>query len=102
MNLNLEFDSAADASTAMRKLLRNRPDVVISDIQMPGTDGIEFCRALRGTPGLKQTHFILMSSRWTDERRQAAQQLGVSSCLQKPVSADALAQLVTKLLEQSR
>src|SRR5699024_5465558 len=95
MNLNLDFDSAPDARTAMRMILKNPPDLIISDIQMPGMDGLEFCRAMRGTPGLSRTRFLLMSSRWTDERRRDAQRLGVDGCLQKPIAAEQLAELVT-------
>lgn len=101
MNLNLDFDSASDARTAMRMILKNPPSLIISDIQMPGMDGIEFCRALRSTHGLSRTRFLLMSSRWTDERRRDAQRLGVDGCLQKPISAEQLAQLVTRLLGPS-
>jgi len=46
-----EVAVAASADQAMPEIRKNRPDVVILDIKMPGTDGIEFMRRLKEEEG---------------------------------------------------
>ena len=54
----------ADAQAAMREAEIHRPDVVLMDVRMPGTDGIEACRRLREE--LPETRVVMLTS-YSDE-----------------------------------
>ena len=54
--------SAYDGLEALDIARRERPDLVISDVMMPGMDGLELCRAIRSDPELADTRVVLMSA----------------------------------------
>ena len=56
---------AGDADAALREADVHRPDVVLMDVRMPGTDGIQACRALRES--LPDTRVVMLTS-YTDEQ----------------------------------
>jgi signal transduction histidine kinase/ActR/RegA family two-component response regulator len=83
---------AKDAAEALTAVPSHRPDVVISDIGMPGMDGIELCRKLRASsPRLP----IVLMSGWASEVDPArAREAGAGALLAKPFAM----QQVTELL----
>ena len=56
---------AGDAEAALREADVHRPDVVLMDVRMPGTDGIQACRTLR--EALPDTRVVMLTS-YTDEQ----------------------------------
>ncbi len=81
MSKELEVDTVCSAAEAMAALSRKRYDVIVSDYQMPGTDGIQFLKSLRaardGTP------FILFTGKGREEVVIEALNSGADSYLQK-------------------
>lgn len=75
---------AADAATALTLALRHHPDLVLTDQNMPGTDGIGLVRDLRGQTGLESTRILLMTGRTDDAIRLAALKAGANDFLGKP------------------
>jgi two-component system chemotaxis response regulator CheY len=94
MGRGAEFIAESDGIAALRTVLRERPDVVITDIEMPNMSGLELCEAIRSAPGLSDVQLVLISSKWTEARRRAARRLGVRLCLEKPIDPAALAQVL--------
>jgi diguanylate cyclase (GGDEF)-like protein len=84
-------ESAADGAAAIELARDTRPDLVISDVCMPKTDGFELASTLR-TAGSKDdyTPIILVSGRDNVERRVTGLDLGADDYLAKPVDADEL------------
>lgn len=95
---NFQFLEAPDGTTAMRYALKERPIVIISDVEMPGVSGIDLCRLVRSAPGLKHTRLILISSKWTTARRSEVESIGVDGMLPKPIDPDVLKQMVMSLV----
>ncbi len=58
------YDTAicSDGESAIEFLNTNSPDLILLDIVMPGIDGYEFCRVMKGNPKLKDTPIIFLSS----------------------------------------
>ncbi len=67
--------------------LRERPDVVISDVMMPGLDGFQLIAALRGRDETRTVPVILLSARAGEEARVDGLQAGADDYLVKPFSA---------------
>jgi chemosensory pili system protein ChpA (sensor histidine kinase/response regulator) len=96
MGAGFEFLEASDGRDALRIAMRERPALVISDVEMPRLSGLELCRTIRTAPGLAHTKVVLISSKWTTERQEEAKRLRVDAWLQKPVDSMGLARLVAK------
>jgi CheY-like chemotaxis protein len=68
---------ALDGNAALELAFRVQPDVVVSDILMPGIDGFALCRALRRDVALRDTPVILLS--WKEDLLQRVRELGASA-----------------------
>ncbi len=74
--------------------LRTKPvDVVVSDLRMPGVDGIELLEWLHDAQ--PETRFILLTGYGNDEVERKVRELGAFDYLNKPISPDTLAAVVT-------
>jgi signal transduction histidine kinase len=82
--------SAEDATAALALLESTGPDLIISDVNMPGMDGFEFCRQVRSQSELSQIPFLFLSARAqrTDIRRGMG--LGADDYLTKPFETEEL------------
>ena len=84
-----EFPAAAEAFQSLRGAPSN---LVISDFNMPGMDGLEFLRAIRADAATKSTAFILLTGRADKDLVQRAAQFGANNYLVKPFTVAALKQ----------
>lgn len=75
-------DNAIDALIAVGAI---KPDLVIMDIVMPGLDGIEACRRIKGNPETRDIPIFLASAMMTPELARAARLAGARRALAKPV-----------------
>ncbi len=57
-----EVQEANSATAAIAALQREKPDVIVSDLDMPGVDGFEFCHRVRMDPDNAQVHFVILSA----------------------------------------
>ena len=81
---------ASDGSQALELTRRLRPDVVVSDVMMPGLDGFALLRALRSEQATAEIPVILLSARAGEEARVEGAQAGANDYLAKPFSAQEL------------
>jgi len=72
-----EVFEALDGKTALDTAFRVQPELVVSDILMPGMDGFALCRALRRDVALRDTPVILLS--WKEDLLQRVRELGASA-----------------------
>lgn len=92
--------AAEDGQSALRKLQNNNFDVVLSDLRMPGLDGLALFEQIMGIR--KDIPVILMTAHGTISDAVAATQRGVFGFLPKPVDHDELRTLLQKALSQSQ
>ena len=92
--------SASDGQRAWLLIREHRPDLVVSDINMPGITGFELLRAVRDNEQLNQIPFVLLTS--LQERRDMRQGmlLGADDYLTKPVRPHELVDAVTAQLNR--
>ncbi len=77
-------ETARDGVEAVDALNAFRPDIVLTDLEMPNMNGIELTSHIRGRADLKGLPVIMITSRSQDKHRRMAEQAGVSSYLTKP------------------
>ncbi len=81
---------ASDGSEAVRLTQARRPDVVVMDIRMPGTDGLAATAAICGDPDLSATRVLILTTFEVDQYVAQALRAGASGFLGKDVSASDL------------
>jgi len=97
---NIEFNSFASADDALRALGHDVPQVVVSDIRMPGSSGLEFLQALRKHHPMIPV--IIMTAYSDLESAVSAFQGGAFEYLPKPFDVNHAIELIRRALEQSR
>jgi len=75
--------SAANGMEAWRILRQQPVDLVVTDLEMPGMDGLELSRRIRNDPDLSDLPVIVVSNRSSPEDQEAARQAGADVCLRK-------------------
>lgn len=93
-----EIRTAENAEKAFEVCRSFQPDIILSDICMPGMNGIELCRRFRET--LPDSQIVFMSGYVEKEYLMAAIDLGAVSYVEKPISVPALSEAVTKAVEK--
>ena len=84
---------------AVLKAAALRPDLVLTDVRMPGTTGIEVCRRIKQDPFLARHTKVIAMSGYDDPRQRAeAITFGVDAILVKPIEADTWRRSLTKVL----
>jgi chemosensory pili system protein ChpA (sensor histidine kinase/response regulator) len=86
--------TANDGLDALEKLAQEKPDVVLSDIEMPRMDGFDLARNIRADANLADLPIIMITSRIAEKHREHAMALGVNNYLGKPYSEDVLLGLI--------
>jgi PAS domain S-box-containing protein len=95
--LGHHVETARHASTALEAIDRQRPDIVFSDIGMPDIDGYELARRLRQMHGMDRVVLVALTGYGQQKDRQKAIDAGFDYHIAKPVSLDALQDLLASL-----
>lgn len=90
---------AKDGMDALQVLQDIRPDVILTDIEMPRMDGFEFARSVRGDRQYDQTPLVVISSRTAEKHQNLGKEIGVDLYLGKPVQDEELIRHIKVLLE---
>jgi CheY-like chemotaxis protein len=92
-------DTAVDGIDGAAKLTGEPYDLVVTDIEMPGMDGLALTRMVRATPGWQAVPVVVMTSRDSEADRRAGMDAGADAYLHKSdFSADDLLGTVSRLL----
>jgi DNA-binding response OmpR family regulator len=75
--------SAGDGEEALAMAVRERPDLIISDVMMPRISGFDMLDILRSTPETKNIKVIVMTALSSDEQRKRGEALGADRYLVK-------------------
>lgn len=100
MSQDYEFETAADGAQALAIAQRWTPNLVISDLAMPGITGLDLCKKMRDIPSLRRTPFVIVTAKKDDATRRAAFAAGIDGFLTKPIESSRLQMLVRDLLSR--
>ena len=93
-----EVRVASDGATAFDHILSARPDLVVSDVMMPGLDGFQLLAKMRNSEALAGTPVILLSARAGEEAAVEGLAAGAADYLVKPFSSrELVARVATHL-----
>ena len=90
---------AADAASALTVVNRERPDLILLDLGLPGGDGFLVLERLRKIESLAAIPVLVLTGRSDAETRKRVQALGVPPVLVKPVQTEALLAAISEALE---
>jgi signal transduction histidine kinase len=79
-----EVDAAGDGAEALELMKKNRPDLVLTDVMMPGTSGLDLTRAIKEDPSLRHIPVILLTARGESEAALQGYDAGADDFVSKP------------------
>lgn len=100
-NAGFEVLTASDGAEALSAAQQHRPDLVITDYQMPFLSGLELCTKLREDENLCDTPAIMLTARGFSLGDGVLEGTNVRRLLAKPFSPRAVLEAVKKILDES-
>lgn len=93
---------ARDGKEGLEKAAEYMPDLILTDLMMPGMDGFELCREIRSSIVLNHIPIIIITAKSEDVDKVQGLEAGADAYLLKPFNTDELHVRIAKLLEQRR
>ena len=93
--------SAENGSEAFELACDEKPDIIVTDFQMPVMTGLELVRKLRENEATQQIPVIMLTARSFAVEQEKRQALNISECLSKPFSPKELLRCVEDVLHAS-
>ena len=94
-----EILTAMDGEEALRKVLADKPDLVVLDVVMPKMDGFQVCRKMKASPEMQHIPVIMLTSKNQKADEFWGKKQGADMYLTKPFDEVKLLDAVTALLE---
>lgn len=92
-----EVKEAGDGKEALTALQGFKPDVIITDLNMPNMNGFELIRALRADPSHKFTPILMLTTEGDDTKKAEGKAAGATGWVVKPFAPDKLIAVVKKV-----
>ncbi|MTW21423.1 response regulator [Allochromatium palmeri] len=94
-----KVETAGDGVQALSKLKSGiKPDLIITDINMPNMGGMDFIRNARTLPGLRFTPILALTTESQQTKRDEAKKIGATGWLVKPVGGTDLVKVIKQVL----
>lgn len=97
-NAGYNVIEAIDGRDALAKLASQPPDMLITDLNMPGMDGIELIRQTRALAHCKYIPIVMLTTESQDSKKQAGRAAGATGWIVKPFRGEQLVAVAKKLL----
>ena len=91
-------DEAADGIEGLAKSKEQKFNLILTDINMPNMDGIEYIKQLRATDTYKHTPIIVLTTENQDAKMQEGKAVGATAWIVKPFSSEKLISVVKKVI----
>ena len=94
-----EVDGVRDGSEALAAIARNRPDVVVLDVMLPGKDGFEVCRAIKEDPATNSIPVLMLTAKKSSVDLERGRVAGADAYLTKPFKSVRVLEVIEGLLK---
>ena len=94
-----EVIAVSNGAQAMKKIVSEKPDLVVLDVYMPGYSGLELCERMRNSRETARTPIVLTVGKMEAFRPEEATRVGADGLIIKPFEATELVAVVKKLAE---
>ncbi len=99
---NYTLLKATDGEEALDMAMREQPDLIIMDIQLPKMSGLEVTRKLRETPAFNHTPIIAITAYAMKGDKEKVIGSGCDAYLSKPINTRELPEMIAEMLLQQR
>ncbi len=100
MGWSIEFSEARNGAEGLIKARQTKPDLIITDAQMPVMDGFELCAAVRSDADLCEIPILMLTALKEEAARKKGTLVGVTAFLNKPIGVEELRSQVSALLSR--
>lgn len=94
-----DVTEAADGQQALMKAKTGKFDLVLTDVNMPGMDGITLCAELRKLPAFRFTPILILTTESHADLKQKGKAAGATGWLVKPFNPDKLLSTVQRVVK---
>ena len=98
----LIVDEAADADTALERIGRRAPDLMVLDVMLPGMSGLELCRRMRAQPATAAMPILMLTAKGAEVDRVLGLEMGADDYVVKPFSPREVLARIRALLRRAR
>ncbi|MCW2275876.1 response regulator [Rhodoblastus acidophilus] len=88
---------AIDGEHGLEVLRAEKPDIVITDINMPRLDGYGFIEAVRDDPGFRNLPILVLTTENAPDKKERARKAGATGWIVKPFNAEKLVSVVRRV-----
>lgn len=92
---------AENGEMALRMLQKDKPDLILLDVRMPGLNGWEVCRRIKADDKTKGIPVVMFTVRTSEEDIQKSVDYGAEAHINKPFDKEELLELVENMLRRS-
>ncbi|GAB7129090.1 response regulator [Silvimonas sp. JCM 19000] len=97
-NAGYTVTEAPDGKAALELARKGKFDLIFTDVNMPGLDGIELTRSVRALPGWAGTPILILTTEASDEMKQKGKAAGATGWLVKPFDPAKLLAAVSRVI----
>jgi two-component system alkaline phosphatase synthesis response regulator PhoP len=95
-------DEAADADSALERIARRAPDLMVLDVMLPGMSGLELCRRMRSQPPTATMPILMLTAKGAEVDRVLGLEMGADDYVVKPFSPREVLARIRALLRRAR
>ncbi len=92
--------TAAGGEEALEKMVRQKPDLILSDVRMPVMNGFDLFEKVKSDPTLRSIPYVFMSSIDDFDARKTARDIGADDYVEKPFDVVGVKSILTDLLDR--
>jgi len=98
IDYDVEIELAKDGYSAGNKVIKFKPDIIILDIMLPGINGFEICKQIRGELGAS-VKVLAMTGYFSEESKRKIMAAGADAFMRKPMMLEELKEQICKFIE---